>query len=358
MKRSHLSLMSAAAIALIAATTAPAAAIPPSWDWVWAVNRLPSAGATNLGPKDGGSSSGGTVVITRISVGSYEVRASGIGTVAGVAVVTPLGSEERICNVTQWGSAGSDLSAKVACWTRAGDSADSGFAFNWYQVSGTMGSPSMAYLWDNLPGNASFSPSLYAYNSMGGSLAVSRASEGQHTIRMGTMGYAGGTVLIGAYGGTPAVCAANEWSIDGDDEVASVSCRDLAGVPLDQRFSFAFINNQGLKAYDSPKVYLWANNPGAARYSPMAAYRYSSPGTGMRIERSSRGTYTVQLRDQTDAIEYGGSVQLTATGDGTKHCQLTSIARKKTSVPMRIGVRCYGTNGRPADSRFTLVWAR
>jgi hypothetical protein len=52
----------------------------------------------------------------------------------------------------------------------------------------------------------------------------------------------------------------------------------------------------------------------------------------------------------------GGSAQVTALGSSGKRCTVSGI--RKTGAPQRIGVRCFTAGGDPADSRFTLAFAR
>lgn len=348
------------ALVLLVTAWSPAAAVLPTSSWVWAVNRQPTASTVTPGPRDSSSSSGGAVTITRVAVGSWEIRAPGFPSVDGVALVTPIGKQARVCNVTRWSSDGGDFLGEVECWNPAGLNADTAFSFNWLEVSGPAGTQSVAYLWDNVPGNASFTPVNYWYNSIGGGITVTRNDEGQHRIQMGGMGVLGGFAFVGAYGTSPSSCALEDiWSSTGlgGDEVANVYCRDSGGLPADTRFSFLFLHMAGLEAYGTPRVYLYAGSPRKTSYVPIPTFSYTN-GTQdrIRIRRTAKGTYVVQLTDQRSPTEYGGSAQVSTLSDASKRCQLSSIARRKTRLPMRIGVRCFDRAGTPVDAFFALAW--
>ena len=52
----------------------------------------------------------------------------------------------------------------------------------------------------------------------------------------------------------------------------------------------------------------------------------------------------------------GGAAHVTPVGGGTARCNVSSI--RTTSLPQKVGVRCWNTAGKPTDSRFTLSYLR
>ena len=129
-----------------------------------------------------------------------------------------------------------------------------------------------------------------------------------------------------------------------------VRCRNFAGDPTDAYFWLSYTKDIGLKGVPgASQAYLLADKPSAASYHPAPAFRYASTGGAATVARSGAGRYTVTL----PGMPAGGTAQVTAVGPSDVMCQLSSVA---TSLPQRVGVRCFTPNGTSADSKFYLSY--
>jgi hypothetical protein len=99
-------------------------------------------------------------------------------------------------------------------------------------------------------------------------------------------------------------------------------------------------------------AYLLAGKPKATSYVPERRFRYSSAGQAGRLTRLRTGSYVATL----PGMPLGGSAQVTALGRQARHCVVTSIER--TTLPQRVGVRCFDLAGQARDTKFTLAYAR
>ena len=105
--------------------------------------------------------------------------------------------------------------------------------------------------------------------------------------------------------------------------------------------------------------YVWANNPTAANYSPMAAYSFNSSGEAINIQRLSVGRYLVTFNELGGNGVAGGHVQISDYGAGSHQCRILSWA--SNSVNFIVNVQCQDQRtGTPLDARYSLQvsWGR
>lgn len=117
----------------------------------------------------------------------------------------------------------------------------------------------MAYVWAGEPSNPSYTPSLYTYNSSGGSNTIARSSAGVYQVTFNGLGsgpvfipgeivvqkivlptFGGGHVQVTAHGDNTNFCKVTSWSTD-PKVVVSVKCHDLSGNPADTAFTALFM---------------------------------------------------------------------------------------------------------------------
>jgi len=98
--------------------------------------------------------------------------------------------------------------------------------------------------------------------------------------------------------------------------------------------------------------YAWANSPGEKRYQPNKSYAFNSSRGAIRIQRRSRGTYRVNFAGLGGKGRAGGHVQVTAYGGRNEYCKVQSWNSKGADFIVNVG--CFGTNGKPADSQYTV----
>lgn len=142
-----------------------------------------------------------------------------------------------------------------------------------------------------------------------------------------------GTFLYRASGHDPATPpSVNAAELEGRtaDEVA-----DIAGGP------------QSLTGSAGELAYVWADQPGAASYTPSTTYSHNPTGSGITIERDATGDYSVMFTDL-DLSE--GHVQVSKYGTGAGTCHVQSWGGST------VNVLCFDMDGNPADLRYTVLF--
>lgn len=103
--------------------------------YVWANN--PTSASYTPSTTYSHNSSGGTITITRSSIGRYAVRFAGLGgsgTAGGHVQVTAYGGGSETAKVANWGSSGTDFIVNVRCFNSSGTPVDTRYTVlvNWY----------------------------------------------------------------------------------------------------------------------------------------------------------------------------------------------------------------------------------
>ncbi len=305
---------------------APAPSGGASVAYVWGNN----ATAANYTPSSSYAKGAGN--IRRTAVGRYTWAVPG-GEVSGKGnvQVSAYGNNANHCQVVSWGG-----SVNVACFNQAGAPVDSQFTA--LALNGGSAS-NVAYVWANNPTAASYTPSgAYAY-SPGATPRITRSGTGTYRVQLAnSMVTSGATIMVTAYGSTPAHCRIVSWG----GGAANVKCLNMAGQPVDSRYSLLVVRGSTNPAWD----FVWANNATSASYAPSGSYLYTAGGTP-RIRRSAVGRYTVDLPAGTS-----GNVQVTAYGNEGVTCHPVNWG------PRNLNVACFDAAGRAKDSRFTLLSVR
>lgn len=181
---------------------------------------------------------------------------------------------------------------------------------------------------------------------------VTQTGTGVYSVRFPNIGTAaGGTVHVTAYGSTSNRCKVGGWGNSSGGVNATVRCFAWNGTPVNTLFSASYVRKSGTGS--TQEAYLWANNATASSYTPSATYSFNSTGATNTIVRNSVGNYTVTLPGMTMS---GGTVQVTAYGSDSRHCKTFNWRQSGSSA--QASVACFDTNGNPADSRYTLSFAR
>jgi hypothetical protein len=199
-------------------------------------------------------------------------------------------------------------------------------------------------------------PATHNWNSTSDVQSVNEVCSddtGVYSVYLPNLGATAGTVQVTAYGSDGVYCKVAGWAPDGTRQRVKVRCFGPTGNPADSRFTVSYTNRTGTST--RPLVYVFASQPAAASYTPPANYQYNSTGAANTITKQAgtAGVYTINAPDVAGAT---GNVQVTAYGPGSEWCTAWNWANSGTAL--RIQVRCWSATGAPADSKFTMTYAR
>jgi hypothetical protein len=188
------------------------------------------------------NSAGLTNVVSRTSVGRYEVRLNGLNHDYGHVLVTAYGTDDAYCKPIYWGKDDGDTRVVVDCWKSDGTRVDSRFTLRY--MEDTVGFFDIGYLWANKPAEESYQPnSNYRFNTLDATNSIKRTSTGHYKVHFPKIGWRA-TVMVSAYDDDSNYCKVDHWNSDDvDDEEGSnvyVECYDEDGYFVDSKFN-AFI---------------------------------------------------------------------------------------------------------------------
>ncbi|MFI1993576.1 hypothetical protein [Actinoplanes sp. NPDC020271] len=291
------------------------------------------------------NSAGSENRIERTAVGRYRVTFGKLGQDGGVAEVTPVTADDRICTLTDWRPDGDDEQVEVACFDRSGAAADSGFSARYRYLRD--GGGTAAYLRLGDPGRTSQTvEDAYGYNSAGGINSADREDVGSYVVYFGRQEQAaGGTVKVSAVGEAATVCGVERWFTypEGNYLAVRVRCRDAAAQAVDSRFAVSFTVGADGGAY------LRADRPSEAGYTATGDYQFNGAGRSNTVSRAAVGHYLVSLPG---VLADGGNVQVTPyAGDAV--CVVDPRDRNSA-----VRVVCRGPSGTPVDAQFLLAYWR
>lgn len=331
--------------------------------WAWMVVRDAAADVSRAPDRWSGNSTGATNSVNHITTGEYLLTFPGVQAASGNVLVSTLGPDPKICVAADWSNAGGSELVDVRCFTRTGSPTNGTFIVNWIAASGVGGR--LAYGHNFSPTSNCGTP-VEQYVSNGSTISTCPAADGVARWKIPGLGSERGTVQISALATraidveiTAGVCAAVRFSPrDNGDEWIDVKCWEPDGESQIYRAHDAwFMQGLGMKGVNRTAVaYVFANRPGAASYTPSAAFSYSSADGTNKVTREGVGRYEVKL----PGMPRGGSAQVSAyIGTPTtalRHCVVSRI--ETASLPQRVGVRCFNKAGDLVDTKFTLAYAR
>jgi hypothetical protein len=330
----------------------------------WVVVRRPSATQYTPEPRDRGNSAGGVNKVRRHAVGSWTIRMPGLDAAGGDVQVSSLSSVRRFCGVREW--YGNDpLKVDVTCYRPNGVAVDSPFVVTYTQLFPTTATrgdpvPRLGYLWNNNSVGNHTPDAEYQASSNAETWTMAHLGTGTYAAHLPSVPDSRGMVQVTPYSAGTTTCIIDQWAVftfsthgPPPELIIRYRCRDAAGALVDARSTLLYLFRLGTEGYTGgPAAYLWAGRPGDPSYHPASGRRYNSSGDPITIERTSEGAYRVTIGGQPS----GGAAIVTAYGDGPIHCQPSSI--RTSGSPLRIGVRCFATDGSPTDARFTLAWTK
>ena len=263
---------------------------------------------------------GDEVRIDRVGTGRYTVTFDTEIETDGVQVST-YGTSPAACQITAIGA----NEARIGCFTIQGEPRDASFTFLAASVDDDVIFAARGGL-----------------DPAGVQGDVRRLGPGSYTVAHASL-QTGANVQITPIHESVRACRVQNWGSGS----AKVLCTDATGAAADSGFSALVV-----KALPQDQVFsfAWADRPQAASYAASTAYAHRSDGEEVRVERSAIGRYRVDL----GAVigQPGGNVQVTDYGAGTGRCQPVRWQARIAEIA------CYDAEGRPTDSRFTVLGAR
>lgn len=210
-----------------------------------------------------------------------------------------------------------------------------------------------AYAYANRPTSRSYTPeSDYSYNSTGASNHITRSALGEYTVQFTGLGaYAlQGTVDVTAEGLQPAECEVVSWGPDstGANLLVNVDCFEVTGPRLNAYYEVAFTSGGSTSGTTD---YVWANQPGAASYTPALAYQFNSSGGTNTITKIGTGEYQVTMPGP---VVVDGSVKVTAYGTVADSCQVAGWFDESSGQD--VDVDCFSKVGAPVNDKFTMTF--
>ncbi|WP_131736249.1 hypothetical protein [Actinomadura roseirufa] len=302
--------------------------------------------------------------MTRTGTGAYQVRLPGIGSVTGIAHVTPYRTvyRGRTCTITGQEPDGGDELVSVRCFDHTGLPVDWWFTvFDSTPTGG--GGPYATIDYDAPGGGASRDPvlNLRTFNSAGGVARVVRQSTGLYHVTLTGEPFAAdaGHVQLTAAGGEPVRCTRTDAQVATKAIELTVSCfavtTSATPQPADAPWHLSYVRDTGLHHNAAvPAAYVaTTGDPAAPTIS--AAHTFTTNGETPTLNRLSAGHYRLTW---TGIGKRGDSAQITATGTNGGYCHLGNINSYSAPPQLFIDVYCHTPAGVLGDSTFALAYLR
>lgn len=215
-------------------------------------------------------STGGTIEITRTSVGAYAVRFGDLAGSGGVAHALAYGvGNSSLCAISSYRSSGRDLVVQVRCYDAAGEPADSQFVASFTDRQVTAVDAYFAYLFsDRARPVGPYRPAI-AYDSTGEQVLVTRTGVGQYQVHLGSLDatwpgpYWDGFFTATAYSDSPVRCDVLD-AFHFIPHDLPVRCHRPDGTPVDSRFTLTYANRVNVLGAPADHVSVMAKPQGAA----------------------------------------------------------------------------------------------
>lgn len=335
--------------AVEAAAPVPAQASGPLEDfgyWADGYLRADPAHGTSYQPTPGLSynRSGGAMRVTKVTgtTGRYVVRFTGLSALVGKNTVRVTGSVDDLNYCKPIGASLVRDSVEVRCF-RMGTGAAANAAF-FLQVIGKRDDRAFAH--GHQPTATNYAPASAGSWNPAGATRVYRDEIGRYRVVFTGLGArlpanVGGHVQVVGVGPGKAYCNAQTWG-GAPDLSVYVGCHSATGTPVDAKFAVLFTPPAAHLAY------AWADAPTATRYQAYGVFASNPVGGAVTILRSGVGRYEIQWTGVDAEIRDYGNPQVTPWGEGNAHCKVYTLN------PEFVSVRCYASNGVPADAQYVV----
>jgi len=104
-------------------------------------------------------------------------------------------------------------------------------------------------------------------------------------------------------------------------------------------------------------AYAWIHDPSTSTmYAPTSSYQHNETGGGIRVTRSSAGSYLVSFERMAKVDStFRETVLVTPFGSNGERCHLNGWANAPNGLDLDVSVSCYTFGGASIDTRFSVL---
>ncbi|GLW57002.1 hypothetical protein [Kitasatospora phosalacinea] len=341
----------AALLAVAVPAAAPAhAAVPDRWGFAYLDNPAPPPGYVPDPSRQWGSwtsPAANPVKVDQAATGVYVVHFPLIGGAGGIAHATAVNRTGTWCQILGWGTAGTGLDVKVACFNPAGAPANSPFTVLFTSSSGTPAPPGgdHGYLY-SLPSGSL----VTQYNSAGGANLSSHGSTGIWKAwlpGLGSTTEVGDVQVTAVDSAQGARCKVAGWYPSSTGQTFLVACFNAANAPYDTAWTLSYSVKRAVHGPAYPPKsfgYLWYNG------AVPAGTNFNSVGAGNTF---SAGVPSAVLMP--GVAVPSDHAQVTAYGSGPGWCHL-ALPWTRSSGTVKLSPLCFNPGGAPVLAPFLLAY--
>jgi hypothetical protein len=199
----------------------------------------------------------------------------------------------------------------------------------------------------------------YSWNSTGGSIVLTNTGVGVYEARFsGLGGLVGGTVLVSSYNdptGAYSYCNVDNWRNDGVPGsprlLITVRCYSANGNPVHSRYTLIYSRFTGSTPSYSSYAFMDRTNTSGA-LSP--AYQWNSDGGPWSVNYDGSDSSYFVIRSGLEPLMPTAAMVSPYSQVGI-HCRADFPSGFINPFKTADVVRCYGANGQPVTSRFTIT---
>ncbi len=297
----------------------------------------------------------GSVAITQLGTGEYDVMFADMGAMASSALpqVTTYDSSDD-CRIAAWAPNAGSLQVDVYCFTLVTGSADS---VN-FDLLVTRPTAHVNGVFDDsfvYKSNASGTLTQSQYNSSHLHNSVRYLGTGRYQVTLGGPASKGthGIVKVSAYGSAPGGCELVSWTGTTTGELVDVNCFGAGSTRANSQFLVTYVTTNNLMAYNGMSDANAFDNQPQAVYAPPDQYD-NTPGSKVTIVKYENGDYEVLAAGSSGGRSgFGGDVQVNAVGPKADQCFVEDWSQEYTPA---IYVSCVNRAGDRVGSPFDIEW--
>ncbi|KDN87662.1 hypothetical protein [Kitasatospora cheerisanensis] len=345
-----LALLAALLAAAVPAAGPAHAAVPDRWGFAYLDNPTPPPSYVPDPSRQWGSwasPASNPVKVDQTGLGAYVVHFPLIAGPGGVAHVTAVNRTGTWCQLAGWGTVGTGLDVKVACYRPTGAPDNSPFTVLYSSSSGTPVPPGGDYGYlDSTPGGALISQ----YNSSGGSNLSSHGSTGIWKAWLPGVGAStnvGNVEVTAVDPSQGARCKVADWYPSSTGQTFLVACFDATNAPYDTEWTLSYSVKRAVHGPAIPPKsfgYLWYNGsvPPGTNFNSVAGSNALAVGVPSTVTLPSIAVPS-------------DHAQVTAYGSGPGWCQL-ALPWARTSGNVQLYSICFNPGGAPTAAPFLTAY--